>query len=82
MRVLVVGDIVGKPGRKAISNLIPSLSLRHKLDVVIANGENAAGGIGLTVSTANELFDSGVDVITSGNHIWAHKEINPYWLLT
>ena len=78
MRVLVVGDIVGKPGRKAVNNLIPSLNLGHELDIVIANGENAAGGIGLTVSTANELFDSGIDVITSGNHIWAHKEINPY----
>ena len=78
MRVLVVGDIVGKPGRKAVSNLLPSLCLGHKLDIVIANGENAAGGIGLTVSTANELFDSGIDVITSGNHIWAHKEIIPY----
>jgi len=78
LRVLVVGDIVGKPGRKAVDNVIPSLSLAHKLDLVVANGENAAGGIGLTVSTTNELFDSGVDVITSGNHIWAHKEIIPY----
>lgn len=78
MHVLVIGDIVGKPGRKAVGNLLPSLCLGHKLDLVIANGENAAGGIGLTVSTANELFDSGIDVITSGNHIWAHKEIIPY----
>ena len=78
MRVLVIGDIVGKPGRKAVDNLLPSLCLGQELDIVIANGENAAGGIGLTISTANELFDSGVDVITSGNHIWAHKEIITY----
>jgi len=78
LRVLVIGDIVGKLGRKAVDKLLPSLCLGQELDIVIANGENAAGGIGLTISTADELFNSGVDVITSGNHIWAHKEIITY----
>lgn len=57
---------------------MPGLSAEYGLDLVIGNGENAAGGLGLTPSTAEELFDSGIDIITSGNHIWAHKEIIPY----
>lgn len=57
---------------------VPELRQKHSIDLVIANGENAAGGIGLTPDTADELFESGVDVITSGNHIWHHKEIIPY----
>jgi hypothetical protein len=76
--ILAIGDIVGRPGRRAVSQLLPGLRQQYGLDVVIANGENAAGGIGLTLSTARELFDSGVDVLTSGNHIWAQKEIIPY----
>ncbi|MBA7561692.1 MAG: TIGR00282 family metallophosphoesterase [Dehalococcoidia bacterium] len=78
MLILAIGDIVGKPGRKAVSHLLPGLRQQHGLELVIANGENAAGGIGLTPETAQELFDAGVDVITSGNHIWAQKEIFPY----
>ncbi|MCX5995008.1 MAG: TIGR00282 family metallophosphoesterase [Chloroflexi bacterium] len=78
MRILMVGDVVGKPGRKAISVLLPELREKHEIDLIVANGENAAGGIGLTPETAQELFQSGVDVITSGNHIWHHKEIVPY----
>jgi metallophosphoesterase (TIGR00282 family) len=74
----MVGDVVGKPGRKAISVLLPELREKHEIDLIVANGENAAGGIGLTPETAQELFQSGVDVITSGNHIWHHKEIVPY----
>jgi metallophosphoesterase (TIGR00282 family) len=78
LRVLVVGDIVGRPGRKAVKSLVPGLRGELGLDFVIANGENAAGGKGLTPATADELLLSGVDVLTSGNHIWAQKEIIPY----
>jgi metallophosphoesterase (TIGR00282 family) len=78
MLVLAIGDIVGKPGRQAVKKLLPALKGEYKLDLVVANGENAAGGAGLTPATADELIDAGVDVITSGNHIWAQKEILPY----
>ena len=78
MRILVVGDVVGRPGRKALAALLPGLRQEHEVDLIVANGENAAGGIGLTIATAEELFQSGVDVITSGNHIWHHKEIIPH----
>jgi metallophosphoesterase (TIGR00282 family) len=78
MIILAIGDVVGKPGRQAIHDLVPDLRKEYGIDLVIANGENAAGGFGLTVATAQELQDDGVDVITSGNHIWAQKEIIPY----
>lgn len=78
MLILAIGDIVGKPGRKAVSQLLPGIRQQYDLNLVIANGENAAGGIGLTPDTAQELLDAGTDVITSGNHIWAQKEIFPY----
>jgi len=77
MKVLMIGDVIGRPGRKAVRTLVPTLRQQYGIDLVIANGENAAGGIGLTPSTAEELLASGVDVITSGNHIWHHKEIIP-----
>lgn len=73
----MLGDVIGKPGRRAIRALLPGIRQEFAIDMVISNGENAAGGLGLTPDTANELFDSGVDVITSGNHIWSHKEIIP-----
>ena len=78
MRVLMIGDVVGRPGRSAVNKLLPEL--RRELDVglVVANGENTAGGFGLTKGTAEELLSSGVDVITSGNHIWDQKEIVPH----
>jgi hypothetical protein len=76
--LLAIGDIIGKPGRQAIQKLLPELKEQHSPDLVIANGENVAGGIGLTSITARELLEAGVNVITSGNHIWAHKEIIPY----
>ena len=78
MRILMIGDVVGKPGRNAIQALVPSLRQEHNVDLVIANGENSAGGFGITPNTAQELLDSQVDVITSGNHIWKQKEIIPY----
>jgi hypothetical protein len=76
--ILAIGDVIGKPGRRAVEALLPGLRQKYGLDLVIANGENAAGGLGLTSTTARALFDAGVDVLTSGNHIWAHKEIIPY----
>ena len=78
MLILAVGDIIGKPGRGAVCQLLPDLRRQYGLDLVIANAENAAGGLGLTSETAKELLDAGADVLTSGNHIWAHKEIIPY----
>jgi metallophosphoesterase (TIGR00282 family) len=78
MRLLLIGDIIGKPGRKAVHHLVPRLRQEYGLDVVIANSENAASGLGLTPDCAEELLDSGIDVLTSGNHIWEYKEIFPY----
>jgi 2',3'-cyclic-nucleotide 2'-phosphodiesterase len=75
--ILSIGDVIGKPGREAISQLLPGLRREYKVDFVILNGENAAGGVGLTQATARELLDAGVDVLTSGNHIWAQKDIIP-----
>lgn len=77
MRILVVGDVIGRPGRRAVATLVPRLRREYEVDLVIANGENAAGGLGLTKETAEELFAAGVDVITSGNHIWDQREIIP-----
>ena len=74
----MIGDIVGRPGRSAVNTLLPELRRELDLALVVANGENAAGGFGLTKETAEELFSSGVDVITSGNHIWDQKEVIPH----
>jgi hypothetical protein len=73
----MVGDVIGRPGRRAVRALLPGLRQEYAIDLIIANGENAAGGIGITTKTADELFESDVDVITSGNHIWAQREIIP-----
>jgi len=78
MLILAIGDIIGRPGRKAVCEFLPGLRQQYGLDMVIANAENTAGGFGLTSTTAKELFSAGVDVLTSGNHIWAQKEILPY----
>jgi hypothetical protein len=75
MRVLFIGDVVGQPGRRALTALLPGLRQELAIDVVIANGENVAAGRGLTMGTAKELFSAGVDVISSGNHIWDQREI-------
>jgi metallophosphoesterase (TIGR00282 family) len=75
MKILFIGDIVGKPGREAIRVLLPPLKKKYNIDVAIANGENAAGGSGLTPQLAEELFGYGLDMITSGDHIWKRKEI-------
>jgi metallophosphoesterase (TIGR00282 family) len=78
MRVLCIGDVVGKPGRRAVSALLPGLRKEYEVDVVVANGENLAAGRGLTAGTANEMFAAGVDALTSGNHIWDQREIIPH----
>jgi hypothetical protein len=77
MRVLAIGDVIGKPGRRAVAALVPELRRELGIDAVIANGENAAAGRGLTPKTADDLFGAGVDILTSGNHIWDQKEIIP-----
>jgi hypothetical protein len=71
----MIGDLIGKPGRLAVEALLPGLRREKDIDFVTANGENVAGGMGLTASTAESMFNSGVDVITSGNHIWDKREI-------
>jgi metallophosphoesterase (TIGR00282 family) len=75
VKLLFVGDIVGQPGRRAVRELIPTLRKRHSIDLVIANGENSAGGSGITPKTAEEIFAGGVDAITSGDHLWDQKEV-------
>jgi calcineurin-like phosphoesterase len=75
VKLLFIGDIVGQPGRNAVKTLLPKLREQHALDFVIANGENSAGGSGITPKTAGEIFDAGVDVITSGDHLWDQKEV-------
>lgn len=75
MNILFIGDIVGEPGRRAVHTLLPKLRERHALDFIIANGENSAGGNGITPRIATELFNSGVDVITTGDHLWDQKEV-------
>jgi len=74
----MIGDIIGQPGRQAVSKLLRDLRQQYELDMIIANAENAAGGFGLTSTITRELMDTGIDVLTSGNHIWAQKEIIPY----
>lgn len=76
MKILFVGDVVGRPGRRAVQEIIPELRREHELHLVIANGENSAGGSGITVNTAAELFAAGVDIITTGDHLWDQKEVN------
>jgi metallophosphoesterase (TIGR00282 family) len=78
MKVLFLGDVVGAPGRRAVEELLPRVVDRYLIDLVLANGENAAGGIGITPMVADQLLSLGIDLLTSGNHIWKHKEIIPY----
>ncbi|HOQ43011.1 MAG TPA: TIGR00282 family metallophosphoesterase [Smithellaceae bacterium] len=75
MKILFIGDIVGKPGRRAVKELLPSLVSGHDVDMVIANCENAASGFGITREVVEELYDSHIDVLTSGNHVWDKKEV-------
>jgi len=78
MKILFIGDIVGEPGRRAIKELVPKIAKREDIEFVIANGENVAGGSGITPSMAEELYGYGVDVITLGDHVWKRKEIVEY----
>jgi len=77
LKILFIGDIVGKPGRKTVRELLPGLKRELGCEAVIANGENSSGGLGLTPGVFTELLDTGVDLVTSGNHIWKRKEIYP-----
>jgi 2',3'-cyclic-nucleotide 2'-phosphodiesterase len=78
LRLLFIGDVIGKPGRRALTALVPGLRREYSLDMVVANGENSAGGLGITPEIVEEFLALGVDVITTGNHIWAQKDIIPY----
>ena len=78
MRVLFIGDICGRPGRDGLAQAMPELRRRHEPDLVIANGENSAGGLGITPKTARAIFDAGVDVITLGNHTYRHRDVYTY----
>ncbi len=74
MKILFIGDIVGRPGRQIVCEELPRLIDRHMIDLVVANGENAAAGFGLTVDVVAELFDMGIDVMTTGNHVWDKRD--------
>ena len=78
MKLLFLGDVFGKPGRQAVQRLVPRLIAREGLDLVVANAENSASGIGVTPDSAEELLGAEVNLLTSGNHIWAKREIVPY----
>lgn len=75
IRILFIADVFGSPGRRALAHLLPQLKDSHGLDLVVANGENAAGGVGITGNLAQEMFELGVDVITTGNHVWRYREV-------
>jgi metallophosphoesterase (TIGR00282 family) len=78
VRICCIGDVIGRPGRDAVRDLLPPLVRTYGVDVVVANGENIAGGVGITPDTARDLLRAGVDVITTGNHVWKHREIVPF----
>jgi 2',3'-cyclic-nucleotide 2'-phosphodiesterase len=75
MKILLIGDVVGEPGRKALRNLLPGIKAEHHPNLTIVNAENSAGGFGLTPAIADELYTIGADALTSGNHIWDKKQI-------
>ncbi len=78
MRILFVADVVGSPGRRALDTLLPGLRERHRVDFAVVNGENSAGGLGITEKTAGQIFGAGADAITLGNHVWKHSEVYDY----
>jgi metallophosphoesterase (TIGR00282 family) len=78
VRILFVGDVVGRPGREAVEGLLPSLRERHEVDACVVNGENIANGLGITPRLADRLLAAGADAITLGNHAWRREEIGPY----
>jgi len=79
MRILFIGDIFGRPGRTIVREKLPDLVAEHRVDLIIANGENSAAGFGITPALAEELFELGIDVITTGNHVWDKREIVEYF---
>jgi 2',3'-cyclic-nucleotide 2'-phosphodiesterase len=79
VRILFIGDIFGRPGRTIVKERLPALVKEHAVDLVLANGENAAAGFGITPPLAEELFEMGIDVLTTGNHIWDKREIVDYF---
>jgi len=79
MRILFIGDIFGRPGRGIVKDRLPKLVRDYSIDLIIANGENSAAGFGITPSLAEDLFEMGVDVITTGNHVWDKREIVDYF---
>jgi metallophosphoesterase (TIGR00282 family) len=79
MHILFIGDIFGRPGRTMVKDHLPELVKEHAIDLIIANGENAAAGFGITPPLAEELFELGIDVITTGNHVWDKREIVEYF---
>ena len=78
MRILFIGDIVGRPGRRAVFSTLQGIVADERIDLAIANCENSAAGFGITAKIADQLLEAGIDVLTSGNHIWDKKEIFPY----
>jgi metallophosphoesterase (TIGR00282 family) len=78
MRLLFIGDVVGGPGRRGLRETMPSLRERHQPDLIVVNGENSAGGMGITERTANDIFDTGAGVITTGNHVYRHRDAYPF----
>jgi 2',3'-cyclic-nucleotide 2'-phosphodiesterase len=78
VRLLFVADVVGSPGRRALDALLPEMRRRHAVDVAVVNGENSAGGLGITEKTARQIFAAGADAITLGNHVWRHREVYGY----
>ena len=78
MKVLFIGDVVGSPGRRGLAAVMPALRERHQPELVVVNGENSAGGMGITERTAAELFEIGANVITTGNHVYRHREVYDY----
>src|SRR5438105_15937395 len=78
MKILFVGDVVGKPGRAAVRHFVPVLRERFALDLCIGNSENSAAGAGITPESADDLLAAGLDLLTSGNHTFAKREIVPY----
>ncbi len=82
MRILILGDVVGRPGRNAVRDLVPQLVKSEGIDLVIANAENSAGGMGVDIKSAEEMLAAGVHVLTSGNHIWKKKKRSTPFLKT
>jgi 2',3'-cyclic-nucleotide 2'-phosphodiesterase len=82
MRILFIGDIFGRPGRTIVKHLLPEVVEEHRIDLTIANAENSAGGFGVTAQIAEELFEQGISVLTTGNHVWDKREIMDYMAQT